>query len=175
MAREFANVETNLFPALARRFQETGALTPFELWAILKWKANRASTFHLNRLGTGQAFVNKTGELAEKLHRANSDKDRMAILMEEPFRFRLSTASAILTVLYPDRFIVYDFRVCDQLGGFEELKHRRFSDGLWAAYCRYCLDAQRKAPDGLTMRQIDQHHWGKSWLEEAKDALSLWE
>ena len=35
--------------------------------------------------------------------------------------FRLPTASAILTVLYPDVFTVYDRRVCKVLGAFDQL------------------------------------------------------
>ncbi len=77
----------------------------------------------------------------------------------------LAMASAILTVLYPADFSVYDKRVCEQLGAFYKLKHRRFSDRLWDDYQNYLKAVKAEVPDGLSLRDKDRYLWGRSFYE----------
>lgn len=86
--------------------------------------------------------------------------------------FRLATASAILTVLYPDRFTIYDVRVCGQLNAFEDLKARRFSISLWDHYEKFKKKAIAHAPQGLTLREVDHYHWGNSWHRDALTTIN---
>jgi hypothetical protein len=51
--------------------------------------------------------------------------------------FRLPTATALLTVLYPTDLTVYDIRVCSVLGEFEKLTGCKFSDNLWDRYVEF--------------------------------------
>lgn len=46
-------------------------------------------------------------------------------------------ASAILTVLYPNDFTVYDIRVCDELKDFHGLKHTTNFENIWSGYQAY--------------------------------------
>ncbi|MGJ9384908.1 hypothetical protein [Salipaludibacillus sp. CF4.18] len=58
-------------------------------------------------------------------------KEKLRYVMKA-WDFRLPMATAILTVLYPDDFTVYDVRVCEQLGGdHHKLKNRVNFDNIW--------------------------------------------
>ncbi len=72
-------------------------------------------------------------------------------------------ASAILTVLYPDEFSVYDVRVCGELGGFSELSNITKFERLWPRYLEFLQAVERAAPEGLTLRDKDRYLWGKSF------------
>ena len=64
--------------------------------------------------------------------------------------FRLPTASAILTVLYPDVFTVYDRRVCKVLGAFDQLANMKWSVELWREYRRFVDAVRTAAPSEFT-------------------------
>jgi hypothetical protein len=88
--------------------------------------------------------------------------------------FRLPTASAILTVLYPEEFTVYDARVCEVLGGFGGLGDRKWSPEMWREYRRF-VDAVRtnaEAPAALSLRDRDRWLWGKSKQERMAAELA---
>ena len=78
--------------------------------------------------------------------------------------FLLPTASAILTVLYPDIFTVYDSRVCDTLRDFHNLGGRKWSSKTWGEYQRFISAVRHAAPQGLTLRDCDR------WLSGARQA-----
>ena len=84
------------------------------------------------------------------------------------WEFRLPTATAILTVLYPADFTVYDIRVCNSLDRFHNLAHGRFSDTLWERYLIFKAAVENEAPAHLSLRNKDRYLWGKSFYEDAK-------
>jgi hypothetical protein len=86
--------------------------------------------------------------------------------------FRLPTASAILTVLYPNDFTVYDSRVCGELGAFEELADRQYSDSLWADYQRFLNKVNAAVPGSLSLRDKDRYLWGRSFYTQVIDDIS---
>ncbi len=169
----FYSPETTLFPKLAARFAETGRLTAEELYLILEWKAARARTKHLRRLTYGRTFSEAAADLARAIHGAADDEDRLRLLLAEPWRFALPTATAILAVLYPDRFTVYDIRVCDALGDFHRLGHRRWSERIWADYCRFVEAVRVAAPANLSLRDADRWLWGHDERKALRRELGL--
>lgn len=56
-------------------------------------------------------------KLTADIYGASTGRERLRVLMED-YGFLLPMATAILTVLWPDEFTVYDIRVCDSLGRF---------------------------------------------------------
>lgn len=84
--------------------------------------------------------------------------------------FRLPMASAILTVLFPDSFTVYDVRVCDVIHergfNFHSLTGRKFSEGLWDDYMAYINAVSATAPKEYSLRDKDRFLWGKSFYEQ---------
>jgi hypothetical protein len=65
-------------------------------------------------------------------------------------------ATAILTVLYPTEFSVYDVRVCEQLNDFKGLAGLQFSERLWQEFQRYLGAVHSAAPKGLSLRDKDR-------------------
>ena len=80
-------------------------------------------------------------------------------------------ATAILTVLYPADFTVYDTRVCEQLAAFENLAHRKFSDELWADYRRFLEAVSAAVPGRISLRDKDRYLWGRSFHEQVVNDL----
>ncbi|MBB3745222.1 hypothetical protein FHX10_004759 [Rhizobium sp. BK591] len=170
---KYANVETNLFPALGDEFRATGKLDPVDFLAILTWKANRSKTKHLRRLQKDSAsFAEAVESIATDVFGAEDDAMRLKTLMSG-WDFRLATASAILTVLYPDRFTVYDVRVCDEIKAYHHLKGRRYTSWLWSQFLAFKEAAIAAAPAGLTLREVDHFHWGNSWYRDAMKIIEL--
>ena len=135
-----------MVPELAARFGQTGQMTAEELYLILDRKAARARTKHLRRLTEGRSFSQAADDLARALYGAPDDEGRLKLLLGVPWSFALPTATAILAVLYPDRFTVYDIRVCDALGDVHRLRTRRWSERSWADYCRSSRRSARLCP-----------------------------
>jgi hypothetical protein len=103
-----------------------------------------------------------------------TSKQKMEFLMTE-VGFRLPMASAILTVLYPYEFTVYDVRVCDMLElekeNFQKLKDKKFSDNLWNEYLRYKNCVVSSTPEHLSLREKDRYLWGKSFYSQLQTDL----
>jgi hypothetical protein len=151
--------EARLFPDLEERFARTGQLTGEELYLVLDWKSPRARAKHVHRLAQGRSFAEAAIMIGNHLYVAASDNDRLRILMTV-WRFPLPTAAAILTVLYPNIFTMYDVRVCDALGHFHELAHRRWSSRTWSDYEMFVSAVKRAAPADLSLRDADRWLWG---------------
>jgi hypothetical protein len=119
--------ETLMFPAIAQTFVDKGILDPMALYLILDWKAPRARTRHRDRLaeiaGSFNAAVN---DIAADLYAASGPEQQLGLLLTK-WGFRLPTASAILTVLYPNIFTIYDIRVCNALHAFHQLGAMKWS------------------------------------------------
>ncbi len=171
---DFYNPESKAFPDLAKRFAISGRLTGEELYLILDWKAPRARTNHLKRLTKQRTFEQAAAELSEALTTAEKDEDRLRLLMQPPWSFRLPTATAILAVLYPERFTVYDVRVCSVLDKFGELDGRAWSDDTtWRSYLAFMTEVRKAAPEGKSLRDADRWLWGKDKQLKLRQELGL--
>ena len=80
----------------------------------------------------------------------------------------LPMATGILTVLYPEDFTVYDVRVCDVLGDFHKLKHRKFSPKLWDCYEEFVDKVRAATPQEPSLRDKDRYLWGRSFFEQTQ-------
>ncbi len=80
-------------------------------------------------------------------------------------------ASAILTVLWPSEFTVYDFRACDSLGIKDNLEEEARMDRLWPKYTAFVnmVSAQR---DGECLRDKDRVLWARSAIRQLERDLS---
>jgi hypothetical protein len=162
---QFYCLESYLFGTVHQRFAEQSHLNAFDFFCIVIWKANRAKTRIAKRLlGTTQKTLDEVVvELTKNIAAQKTLKDKMRLLMNGEVKFRLPMASAILTVLYPDDFTIYDVRVCGSLGDFHKLATISNFDELWIRYVEFkvCVDA--KAPQGYSLRDKDRYLWGKSF------------
>jgi hypothetical protein len=177
---QFYNLETYLTDVVRPRFVAQGFLSALDLFCIIIWKANRAkSKVATNLLGTARSVLGKSNptldEATEALTRGlttlGSPKARMRYLWET-WRLRLPMASAILTVLYPTDFTVYDTRVSSVLGKFKHLGAKQSFDALWQEYLAYKASVEAAAPSGLTLREKDRYLWGRSFYEDLQRDLA---
>lgn len=176
----YCTPEMNLFPALAKEFAETGKLDPVGLYVVLDWKAARAKTKHLSRLikraqmrGVGNDFRAAARQIGRDLTKADGPERRLQCLIVD-WGFRLPTATAILSVLYPDTFTIYDVRVCTQLNSFHNLANRKWSSQYWTEYLQFVRKVQARAHaerPGLSLRECDRWLWGKDRRKAVRKAI----
>jgi hypothetical protein len=94
------------------------------------------------------------------------------------WKFRLTTASAILSVFYPEEFSVYDYRVCDELklidkrNDFKNLANRS-SKSVWPGYLDFLATVGRSAPAEFTLRDKDRWFWGQSRYRDVMKDIGL--
>lgn len=166
---QYYDLESYLFKTVRDRFREQGFLDAFDFFCIVIWKANRSkSKIARSLMKKGFDRLDTAVEaLTSGLAKQNSDEGRFRLLFDE-WGLRVPMASAILTVLYPENFTVYDVRVCDIIGDFHNLQYLASFDSVWLRYQDYMRAVMRAAPDGFTLREKDRYLWGKSFYEQLR-------
>ncbi len=173
----YYHLEAYLFDDVHRRFQADGCLSAFDFFSIIIWKANRAKTRIARRLKQNaplgmtdlDAIVR---HLTRCLFDAQQERERLRILIED-WSFRLPLASAVLTVLWPDVFTVYDIRVCNQLGHHHALANCCRFDGIWSGYVKFReAVVAAPGPDGLSRRDKDRYLWGDSMARQLNEDIA---
>lgn len=169
--RRYYDLESYLLHTVRPRFQKQGCLSAADFFCIVIWKANRAKSKIAKKLlkhhpGNLDGAVRAlTGGLAKQ----STPKERLRFLFED-WEFSLPMASAILTVLYPDEFTMYDWRVCGALGDDKRDFHRLGNianfERLWEGYQAFKRAVEEAGPDGLTLREKDRYLWGKSFHDQ---------
>lgn len=165
----FADLERYLLETVRQRFLKDGQLSVFDFFCIVIWKANRAKSKIAKKLlaqGHGsleEAIHRLTGDLAK----AKTDEQRLKCLLED-WHLRLPMASAILAVLYPDKFTVYDVRVTEVLGRFKHLAEVKPFSKLWAGYGKFLKAVEAATPGATTWRERDHRLWGESFARQLR-------
>lgn len=162
--RQFYHLEDYLFDVVARRYVEQGHLSAFDFFCITVWKANRAKSKIAKRpLDRGYPTLDDAlYDLTSGLPQQQTPKERLRVLMVDG-GFLMPMASAILCVLYPDDFTIYDWRVVEQLPDFRDLTSSRDFDKIWASYQAFVAQVRLMTPDDLSLRDGDRYLWGKSF------------
>jgi hypothetical protein len=166
----YYDLESYLTNEVHRRFELDHSLNAFDFFSIVVWKANRAKSRIAQRLRKVDSKRRKrldpiVRDLTRSLYEALDARSRLAILIVE-WGFMLPMASAILSILWPDEFTVYDVRVCGELNAFSELAHASNFDIIWAGYCKY-RDAVRTAvPLQMSLRDKDRYLWTRSMIRQ---------
>jgi hypothetical protein len=169
--RIYYDLEGYLFDKVGPGFAETGTISPADFYMIIIWKANRAKSRIRKRLDQkAGGFSAAVSTIAQRLSATPGARERLETLMVG-FGFFLPMATAILTVLYPKEFSVYDVRVCQQLRDFEKLAQLQFSDRLWEEYQRYLSAVDAEAPNEFSLRDKDRYLWGRSFFEGVENDL----
>ena len=148
----YYDLEEYLFNEVRQKFHQDGKLDAFDLFSIIIWKAERSKSKLAKRL-IRQAGNLETAALqfSIALFQATTPKDRLVITMDS-WGFYLPMASAILAVLWPDDFTVFDVRVCEELGDFENLNNLT-TKSLWPRYLEYCDSVKRAVPQYCSLRR----------------------
>ena len=172
--RSFYDLNEYLFKDLNKKFNEKGSLDAFDFFCIIIWKANRVkSTIAKNLLKQFKTLEEAAQTITSTLSNENiSDYDRFSYLVE--IGFRLPMLSAILTVLYPERFLVYDYRICEhpKMINFQNLVNGMKDSKLYyRRYMDYIAAISEITPSWMTLRQKDQYLWGKSFAIQLKNEI----
>ena len=142
----FYHLESYLEQTVKARFDQDGELGAFDFFCIVIWKANRAKSLVAERLlSTGPSNLDESVRaLTRAVEEAPKSRLKLELLMKE-WKFRLPMASAILSVLYPEDFTVYDVRVCDVLGKCHSLKNMTSMESIWTGYELFVEEVRRTA------------------------------
>ena len=163
---QFYDLEQHLFSKVHRSFHADGCLNAFDFLLIVRWKSNRRKDLVIARLcDGGNTDLNKGARrLTRQVHQASNDEERLGILIGPGIGLALATA--ILTVLYPEDFTVYDKRACDALGDFSELQNCRTPSRIWEGYKEFRKAVRKNTPGHLSLRDKDRWLWAKNWVEK---------
>ena len=162
----YYDLEDYLLGEVGARFRSQGYISAFDFFSIVIWKANRAKSHIARRLikvdPQGRTALEPiVHDLTSSLAKATDERSRLRLLMEA-WGFGLPMATAILAILWPDDFTVYDVRVCEQLGAFRELAHLTRFERVWEGYVRYRSAVVAATPDQNTLRAKDRFLWARS-------------
>jgi len=162
--------EKYLFDTVNHSFITNHYLTAFDFFLIVIWKSNRSKSYIANLLienGNQQRMDLEliVKDLTINIYNATDDKERMRILIED-WKFRLPMASAILTVLYPNNFTIYDTRVCGQLNNFANLINWTNFNHIYEGYVSFKQAVIVTTPENLSLRDKDRYLFGKSISEQ---------
>ena len=174
MARDYLKIndlEKYLFEEVARTFRDSGRLDAFDFFCIVIWKANRAkSRIAALLLRKFSDLERAVGNLTASLARERDRKERMRLLISD-WGFNLPMASAILTVLCGNDYTVYDYRVCDQVGGFQDTQNTTEFKKMWSEYENY-IAAVDRVGQASDRRNKDRWLWGKSFSEQLEKNIA---
>jgi hypothetical protein len=168
---KFYDLESYLLKEVKERFCSRSELRPLDLFLMLHWKAIRAKTRTKDRLiEKVGGFEKAAAEIAKSISDASKPKERLRVLMVN-FHLRLPTATAILTILYPKKFTVYDERVCKQLKNFKPINTYcpdKNWDRIWSAYRDFKQRVIDETPRELSLRDKDRYLWARDFIEQAE-------
>ena len=173
--QKFTRLGEYLINEVGPLYRRTGKIDPVDLFLIFIWKANRAKTKMRDKLKRNPqakgSFRKATDQIAVALQNTNDKQEKLAILMRD-WKFQLPMASAVLTILYPNDFTIYDTLVCKEVG-LAYQPNQRFSERCWNNYQHYKELVCKHAPPKLSLREKDRYLRGRSIREKAeRDARS---
>jgi hypothetical protein len=157
----YYHLEQYLFEDVRMHFFRDEKLDAFDLFSIIIWKANRAKSMLARRLIRKSGNLESAAEqFTRALFEAPSPQARLLVAMKD-WGFYLPMASAILSVLWPDDFTLYDIRVCDELRKFHVLANSN-ADRVWSGYEEYREAVKNAVPGQKLLRDKDRLLWGQS-------------
>ena len=163
---QFYDLERYLFKEVTEFFHLNGYISGVQFYCVLIWKAERAKFKNARKIlkkEESNSFDEGVKILTGAIYSAHSDLERIKILFE--WKFWLPTASAILTVLYPKRFTVYDFRVVEheELKRFKHIDSKR-SEKNAERYLEFIEEVKALALERRFkgLRSKDRYLWGRS-------------
>jgi hypothetical protein len=173
-ALRYYDLERYLFEDVHARFHSDGSLGAFDFFSIVIWKANRAKSriarlLWSNRQEAESDLESIVRRLTTTLHRAAESRERLRILWD--WGLSIPMASAVLAVLWPTEFSVYDYRVCMELGAHGRLGNTSSFDRLWDGYLAYIEAVRQCPPRNDTLRDKDRVLWARSSIRQLQQDL----
>ena len=161
--------ETRAFPEIRKKVSKGEGLTKRDVLLILKWKLQRIKNSNAKTVSD-----NNLEKINKAIVAASKPRSAVAALkaLDTVPGIGLATATAILTVCYPDTFTIIDERVLESLELFPRWYEKKkkikekYSTGDWTAkgYVNEYLPRVSEYKDRWkkTLRETDQALWGLS-------------
>jgi len=108
-------------------------------------------------------------ELTLGISKKGDKKEKLTYLLED-WEFRLPMASAILAILYPNNFTVYDIRVCKTLCKYEKLGSKS-NNRIIGEYFDFVGDVKKSVNKYPSLRDKDRYLWGKSFSDDLNNDI----
>ena len=168
----YYNLENFLLQDVRSRFHADKSIGAFDFFSIIIWKSNRSKSKIANRLMTKSKNLDLeqiSRTISADIANAKTEKERMKVLIVD-WGFRLPIASAILTILYPEEFTIYDYRAVEQVGEGASLKSKQKFENIWSGYVAF-RNKVLAIPHGTSLREKDHYLFGKSRMDDLNDDL----
>lgn len=162
--KRFYNLEEYLFQDVGPRFRQTGIFSVEDFFCIVIWKASRAKTNIKKKLSKKTTLHEAIKNIASDIFRAKSSEEKLRIIVKK-WGFGLPMATAILTVLYPEEFTVYDYRVRQQFGLKDIYSVKKYFKDFLPVVKKYAESRNEN------LRDADKELWGKSFYEDLKKLI----
>lgn len=170
--KKFYHLEDYILNDVQSYFHKNGCLNAFDFFCIIIWKANRAKTNIAKRLQKYNPNLEEcVGELTNAIYQTESNIGKLEILISN-YEFRLPMASAILSLLYPNDFTVYDYRVCETLSLYKGIDNIRDFGKLSIKYFAFVESVRNLKMNTTSLRDIDRQLWGKSFYNQLTSNLA---
>jgi len=171
--RLFEDLEKYLFDRGTKRFHSEGSIGAFDFFCIIIWKAERVKTTiadNIKKIGKSSNLDEICHKITGGIYSKDGHRDRLEFLLKD-WKFRLPTASAILTVLYPEDFTVYDRRVCETFKEFKKLDSKTNTEEIvneYFSFLKAVIDCKDYPSPGMSLRDKDRFLWGRSFCTDLK-------
>ena len=170
--------ETRVFPKLVKKVKEGHELSNLDVLLILKWKLGRIKDCNSQTVAIDKVKeINGAIRLASKADH-KSQIDALTALEKIP-GIGLATATAILTICYPDVFTIIDQRVLEVLELFPSKlrKHKNYDTYDWTPvdYVDEYLPRVKECSVGwdCSLRDADRALWGISVNNRIEKVIAM--
>ena len=174
------DMESRVFPCVAKRIQKGGDLTKRDVLLILKWKTPSFKKSYSQTVSDDNMLkINKAVRDAGK---ADGEIEALKLkALDEVPEIGLPVASAILTVCHPYKFTLLDIRLLGILALYpsrlEKNKPSKPADDQWTAEDYWNefvpMVRQRSKQWCCTLRNADRALWGLSVANEIDDTIRV--
>lgn len=167
--------ESYLLEHVGPMFRAGQGLSSFDFFTIVAWKSERAKPRMarlLQRAASTASLDDAVRQFSAELRGASDSRGRLHVVNEE-WKIRLPMASAILSVLYPEEFTVFDIRVSGELGMSPSLPDRAWP-GRAEGYWQFVDRVREQVPEAASLRDKDRILWARSVAKQLRDDIRRW-
>lgn len=165
-------LEKDYFPEIREFFFKEHYLKPEQFFAIVFWKSVRPRKLIKDGLrANGKSLDESVKQLTQKIFNEKNNSKKLQILLDNNKGFKVSMASAILTVLYPEDFTIYDYRVWNQVKNTMDQKEISNKKDVINLYWKF-VKLVKEHTNNFTLRDGDRNLWGKSWHYDLQKFIS---
>jgi thermostable 8-oxoguanine DNA glycosylase len=161
------DLEQRVFPAIAKRIEAGEELDNRDVLQILKWKLGRVT--NANAKTVSAENLNQINEAIKVAKKPECGAEALEALDRIP-GIGLATATAILTICYPEKFTILDWRALEML---QEATRVSADDWTASTYMKEYLPRVREqqALWACTLRDADRALWGLSVRKRITEVL----